>query len=499
MKLQYLVLGITLLLLSFSAHGQISQDKYFQGYEKEISGLRFGYHSPLPDVKNSLLIRGQENYDPIVWEAETIPKNYKESYVTYLWMFGMDVTPNPANFHLSVNDVPYISFSSSKKSSIGPIAYKGKNNSELILNVTMLDNANDQMGFAILKIPTKAIKKGVPTQLKITADADDNTAWFMTFKSSIKEKIEIYQNSVVTKDKGQLFHSIGIDFMHLGADATVNIKIGETNSKAVLEAGYNQVEINLPKVSVPTELSAVIQIENRKPIERKFSLSPVKEWEIFLVQHTHSDIGYTRPQTEILPEHLKYIDHALDFCDQTDHYPDAAKFRWTCETSWSIREYLRSRPQEQIDRLVQRIKEGRIEATGMFFNFSEIVDEAALAAQTKTLKMLKNSGIDVSTAMQNDVNGIAWCMVDYYKNTDVKYLTMGIHAHRARKPFNKPTAFWWQSPAGNRLLAYRSEHYMHGNALSLTTGQQDVFKTNLSNYLNGLDEKDYPYNKIQSF
>ena len=132
----------------------------------------------------------------------------------------------------------------------------------------------------------------------------------------------------------------------------------------------------------------------------------------------------------------------------------------------------------------------------MFLNFSEIIDEPALAAQTKTLRMLKNSGIDVTTAMQNDVNGIAWCLVDYFHHTDVRYLTMGIHAHRARRPFDKPTAFWWQSPAGNRLLAYRSEHYMHGNMLSLTSGQQDVFRANLSRYLTGLEEKRYPYDKI---
>ena len=154
-----------------------------------------------------------------------------------------------------------------------------------------------------------------------------------------------------------------------------------------------------------------------------------------MVQHTHTDIGYTRPQSEILPEHLRYIDHALDFCDQTDDYPDAAKFRWTCETAWSVREYLRSRPQEQIDRLLKRVKEGRIEVTGMFLNYSEIVDEPALAAQTKTLRMIENKGFDVKSLMQNDVNGIAWCLVDYYNTTDVKYLNMGIHAHRARRTF----------------------------------------------------------------
>ena len=66
----------------------------------------------------------------------------------------------------------------------------------------------------------------------------------------------------------------------------------------------------------------------------------------------------------------------------------------------------------------------------MFFNFSEIIDETALAIQTKTLKSFKDRGIDVKTAMQNDVNGIGWCVIDFYDNTSVKYLNMGQHGHR---------------------------------------------------------------------
>jgi alpha-mannosidase len=75
-----------------------------------------------------------------------------------------------------------------------------------------------------------------------------------------------------------------------------------------------------------------------------FMLAPIKEWTINLVQHSHTDIGYTRSQTEILAEHLRFIDYALDYCDQTDHYPDDARFRWTCEASWTVREYLKARP-----------------------------------------------------------------------------------------------------------------------------------------------------------
>ncbi len=485
-----------LLFLNSILIGQNKEQTYFQGYAEELSGKRFGYHSPIPEVNTSLLLRGQADYDPIVWKTEIIPADYHDEFIRFIWLFGMDVTSDPVDFQLSVNGKNLISFNSSRTSELGPRVIKGKAGAELTLNVTMLDKYADQMGFAILKLPTNAITPGNPAILKISTSTTNNNTWFMTYKASIEEEINLYQNKVVVKSEGKLFHSVSVDFIHIGDETKATVQIGNTKSETILKAGFNKLEINVPKVEDTIILNAEIRIGNHQTIEKAFIVAPIREWEIFLVQHTHTDIGYTRPQTEILPEHLRYIDNALDFCDQTDDYPDASKFRWTCETSWSVREYLKSRPQAQIDRLLQRLEEGRIEATGMFLNFSEIVDESALAAQTKTLRMLKNRGIDVTTAMQNDVNGIGWCMIDYYHNTDVKYLTMGIHAHRARLPFDKPTSFWWQSPAGNRLLTYRSEHYQHGNSLGLTSGQQDDFRNNLSQYLTGLEQKGYPYEKI---
>ncbi|MDX1477893.1 MAG: glycoside hydrolase family 38 C-terminal domain-containing protein [Saprospiraceae bacterium] len=484
------------LILTLNLAGQTNQSDYLQGYLTEVSGKHFTYHSPLPDVTASLLLRGRADFDPIVWRAEAVPVDYDDDFVTWIWLFGMDVHDDPVRFHLQVNDRAWITFESDRTSNLGIRTFRGAQGAQLQLNVTMLDKYADQMGFAILTLPASAISPGKSPVFSVSADPEDNNAWFMTFKSTVTEGVGIYQNKVVVRDASRLWHAISADFVHIGQDEPVQIRVNGREASSVLKAGFNKVELLLPQVNDSTAFVAEVVIGSRPAERYAFTLAPVREWEILLVQHTHTDIGYTRPQTEILPEHLRYIDNALDFCDQTDHYPDDAQFRWTCETSWSVREYLRSRPQTQIDRLLRRIREGRIEATGMFLNYSEIIDEPALAAQTKLLRALKNKGIDVTTAMQNDVNGIAWCLVDYYSDTDVKYLTMGIHAHRARKPFNKPTAFWWQSPAGNRMLAYRSEHYQHGNALSLTTGQQDVFRSNLSAYLTSLEARDYPYNKV---
>ena len=84
----------------------------------------------------------------------------------------------------------------------------------------------------------------------------------------------------------------------------------------------------------------------------------------------------------------------------------------------------------------------------MYCNMAEISDENVMYDFLQPLKEFSKQGIPVKTAMQNDVNGIAWCMPDYFKNTGVKYLIMGINETRSVLPFDKPTAFWWEAPSG---------------------------------------------------
>ena len=118
---------------------------------------------------------------------------------------------------------------------------------------------------------------------------------------------------------------------------------------------------------------------------------------------------------------------------------------------------------------------------------------ASLAA----LGRIRENGIPVSLAMQDDVNGIGWCLNDYFNQVGVKYLNMGTHGHRALICFDKPTMFWWESPSGKRLLTFRAEHYMTGNTvLEMQSGDIDRFKRNLMNYLISLDAKKYPYNEM---
>src|SRR5450756_748828 len=100
---------------------------------------------------------------------------------------------------------------------------------------------------------------------------------------------------------------------------------------------------------------------------------------------------------------------------------------------------------------------------------AEISDENIMYDFLQPLKEFNKLGIPVKTAMQNDVNGVAWCMPDYFRNTGIKYLNMGINETRSIRPFDKPTCFWWESPSGARLLAFRADTYHDGNICLLYT------------------------------
>ena len=487
---------IAVLIAIFCQLPSFAQQGYLAGFSHETAGTNFAYHSPYSHNDKCLLSRANKDFPAIEWETAVVPKTFKEETVSFIWLYAIDTRPAIQDFDFYVNNELVFTFSNPTSNSSSVWEVKGKNDITLTFNNSMTDKHGDQMGFAVLSIPTKAISLGKAVKLRVDGVNNQSPAWYMTFKIELENKTTAEQIRTVANVDGQLFHTVRFNIIHLGQPSKATINIDDQQQDYELNIGLNEIDFLVEKVNAPTKVKASISIEGKPEDIVDIELRPVKEWTIYLVQHSHTDIGYTRQQSEILAEHLRYIDYALDYCDQTDHLPKDAQFKWTCEATWVVREYLNSRPQEQIDRLLQRLKEGRIEITAMFFNYSEVVDETGLAIQTQTLKQFKDMGIEINTAMQNDVNGIGWCLVDHFQNTGVHYVVMGQHGHRARIPFDKPTAFWWESPSGNRMLAYRSEHYMHGNTLGLISGDIKKFKNNLSRYLDTLEEKDYPFDQI---
>jgi len=307
-------------------------------------------------------------------------------------------------------------------------------------------------------------------------------------------KIDFLNAPVLFKEGGKPFQQVVASYHSEKIGKIVFFQNGKALKEADLVKGNNRILLTFQAVNKPEKVTISAKIDDNQAVKYPVTLVPPKKWQIYFVQHSHTDIGYTRPQSEILAEHMRYIDYALDYCDQTDQLPDDAKFRWTCESAWVTREYLRSRPSSQIERFKKRISEGRIEVTGMYANMAEISDENVMYDFLQPLKEFSKLGIPVKTAMQNDVNGIAWCMPDYFKNTGVKYLVMGINETRSILPFAMPTCFWWEAPSGERMLAFRADHYMTGNNFGIES--KAIKPENMLWHLADLDSRGYQFDRI---
>ncbi len=284
-------------------------------------------------------------------------------------------------------------------------------------------------------------------------------------------------------------------------DAVCRISKPEWNEPYVfplgnLPLGKQQIELQAPVITQDGPASIVFESEAGKIQFDDVPFTKCRKWTIDLIQHTHTDIGYTRPQDELLPAFLRQIDNALDYCDLTDDYPEESKFRWTCEVSWPVKEYLLRRPSEQIARLKKRVAEGRIEIAALFLNMDELADENMTARSLQPIRDIREQGFEITTAMQNDVPGVAWCLADYFNDIGIKYLTMGINNDRTPRAFERPTAFWWESPSGKRVLAWRPDHYHTGNHLRIHQGLIEPLKNNTLGYLKVLEDKGYPFDRI---
>ena len=509
------------------------QGLILQGYARGISGERLSYHSPLPGQRQALLTRARAGWDAIVWETEPVPRRddaTQSECARFTWLAGLGCNLGDALFLLRVGDRAAIEFRTQDQERW---TQSGPQGCVLTFRGVMRDHYGDRFGFMLLDVPWALLSgshgqrderlrleivglvAGQPTDGSADAaiggiggtvfgsqTADDDSAatqaegslaWVMTFEEPLAEGVVLTAPPVLLRSPEGETQPVDVSVLHLGAGTEIEISAPE---RPVLRRdvpfGFTTVRYGFPPVSQTTPCTLQISVGSRT-IHKHVQLEPVRPWTIHLVHHTHTDIGYTRPQTEILGDHLRYIDYALDFCDATDTYPDEARFRWTCEVSWPIREYLRVRPAAQIERLKRRVRAGRIELTAMPLNLGEVAGEVLLASSLRWIADTRAAGLPVRVAMQNDVNGFPWSLIDAFQDLGVAYVWMGEHTHRALEPFEMPTPFWWESPSGKRVLAYRAEHYMTANFWGILGGDRQRFASQLFPYLRDLAAKGYPY------
>ncbi len=184
---------------------------------------------------------------------------------------------------------------------------------------------------------------------------------------------------------------------------------------------------------------------------------------VYIIGHTHTDIGYTDHQPVLFRQHAAFLDRAVELCEATADYPVEAQFKWTCELASTVRFFMETRSSRDIDRFLALHRAGRIAVNAMAYHWTPMLSPAAMVRSLYTaMRLRRDYGLQIRSAMQCDVDGVSWLWADLLSAIGIQGLTMSINTFRGDKPRPRLHAFWWEGPSGRRLLTYNGPHYAYG-------------------------------------
>ncbi len=234
---------------------------------------------------------------------------------------------------------------------------------------------------------------------------------------------------------------------------------------------------------------------------------------LYVVHHSHTDIGYTDLQERVVQAQVDYIRSALRLLAD----PKNEAFRWNCETWFCAEQFLQQAAPAEREAFFAQMRAGRLGFSANYLNFCDLADSAVLGRRLDEVCALLNAnGITPKTAMCADINGISMGQRDALLDHGIEFLYTNIHCHHGMYPlYQNQTAYWWESAAGKRLLVWNGEHYNLGNVLGLKPNAVNSFmgqnffgdepvpadpvtalERNLDRYLAECEQNGYPYDFI---
>ena len=269
--------------------------------------------------------------------------------------------------------------------------------------------------------------------------------------SSANLAVQVVPTIFYTSNNGKLSELVDVYIRHDHplADLQASLTVGQSIYRAKLdpagEFGDQMAEFAVPEF--PAITRAIVTLGNGHSARRfPVTLDPAKKWNMFLVPHTHLDVGYTDFQAKVAEAQSRTLDEAMQFI--RDH-PD---FRFSPDGFWCVRQFLAERTDEQKELLYQAVKDKKI--------FIPTV-EASLLTGFPTLETLIRSlypafefnqkhGGDSDYADITDVPSYSWSYASVMAAAGLKYFAAGSDNYRApvllQGRLHEKAPFWWEGP-----------------------------------------------------
>lgn len=271
-----------------------------------------------------------------------------------------------------------------------------------------------------------------------------------------------------------------------------------------LAAGTSRHLLALPEPASPTPLAATLRTQAGEA-RAETTLAPARRWTIFLVHHSHFDIGYTDLQPTVLQQQQEFLDLVLAYCRDTADWPEGARFAWTVEATMPLQLYLANRPPERVAAFMELVRAGRVEVAAIYANLTS--EQCSAEGLVRSLafagELREHFGITVDSAMQTDLTGLTWGFIPILAGAGVRYLALAPNNYHARFDAegggSLPRPFWWAAPDGSRVLTWITDqpyiHYQEGNFLGFVEDVDAVLER-LPDYLLRREAAGYPWDVL---
>ncbi len=492
------------------------------GYAKDVEGEVLSYFSVYPEhATTALLTRCTDGKKAIAWETAAVPFSERESvpYYYFSWIAAHNSTTSGGDrsFDLYINDAKALTFTTHHSTSPGTWSAAGADSTKLVFEYSKMDRHGDAHGFAHLRVPRKYVKLGEPVKLKVVGHAQDSPDWFMTFRYTFGEKVEVEALPFLLKDGAQ---DLLITLMHFGGPEILALYVNDPKPTKLFKVnnGLNIFHFPIHAAQRDTVLNIRARIPTKVDdpspdlldVRLNVRVQPVIHRDIHLVHHSHNDIGYSHLQTEVEKIQNKNIYDALDLIDRTKDYPEDSRFVWNVESLWAVENFLGVASEADKQRFIAAVKSGSI---ALSVNYANILTGLCTPEEMHWIVEYADSlrkwyGLPITMAIVSDIPGMRWSMVEAYTAHGIRHLSQGPNyipdlpdggdriGSTLREQGDKP--YWWKGTTGRDSVLVWTAGQGYGGWHGFTAGAiKERGTRKIAAYMNELAAKGYPFDMVQ--
>ncbi|NQT94064.1 MAG: hypothetical protein HQ559_14980, partial [Lentisphaerae bacterium] len=279
------------------------------------------------------------------------------------------------------------------------------------------------------------------------------------------------------EERGRLLQAVDLVIENTGKPAAGVIETKSAAGKkrtdiGTVAKGEATYRVYVPDLQKPGPAKFALSVKDKVRDKREIAWKPQRHWETYMVPISHHDLGYTHTLDQALERFDGFYDEILKYCEETDHWPEDSKYRYTCEAAWSIRHFIKNRPEHVVEKLARYMREGRIEVPALLGNQCTALcsHEELVRLMYPSFELNRKFGAPISVAAVVDIPGFTWGLASTIAGAGLKYFYAGLpewaenDTHQfwdasAMLPYGRPDAFRWQGPDGQTVLTYYQPSY----------------------------------------